>query len=242
MNFLFALLAIIASAVFPSIGISQEGVEGAIIRPNVVDAKVEGCTVSAPGNYDMIVGNFIELEYSYPVVPAAMPKKVSHKETLRGVVRLSPLGFRHAVTPKLVGRQTIVFCFDAAEKGSDTITLIVDEAEYAYTFKVVNDPEAVPELCEAAYFAQQVPGAVILIATGTHPTPGFKTYFEQLPITIFPPQHRLMHIKPTGIVAQVLTPFVVYTSFPADDKVEEVVIHDASGEHKIKVEQVPEKK
>lgn len=101
---------------------------------------------------------------------------------------------------------------------------------------------AKPELCEGKYSAQQVPGAVIIFAAGAHLTAGYETYFEQLPIDIFPPQHRLMHMKPAGIVAQVVTPFVVYASFPAKDKIEEVVIHDSKGEHKVKVEQVPDLK
>lgn len=101
---------------------------------------------------------------------------------------------------------------------------------------------AKPELCEGKYSAQQVPGAVIIFAAGAHLTSGYETFFEQLPIDIFPPQYRLMHVKPDGFVSQVITPFFVYTSFPANRKIDEVVIHDASGEHKVKVEQVPDLK
>ena len=98
------------------------------------------------------------------------------------------------------------------------------------------------ELCNATYLAQQVPGVVIVFATGLHPSAGFQTFFEELPITIYPPQFRLLHIKPTGPVSQVVTPFQLYTSFPAQQKVERVVIHDSSGRHEVVVEQVPDVK
>ena len=40
-------------------------------------------------------------------------------------------------TPKLVGTGTIAFYFDAKKEGEDTVTLMIDGAEYTYKFKVV---------------------------------------------------------------------------------------------------------
>lgn len=90
------------------------------------------------------------------------------------------------------------------------------------------------------YRAEQVPGAVIIHADGEHPTAGWLVYFEQLPIRIFPPQYEVVHVKPTGPVAEVITPFSIFTSFGASERIDEVVVHDAHGEHTIKVEQVPD--
>jgi hypothetical protein len=102
-----------------------------------------------------------------------------------------------------------------------------------------NQPTSV-ELCAASYRAQQVPGAVLIFAEGIHPTSGYQVFFEQSLIDIFPPQFILWHVKPSGIVLDVLTPFFVYTSFKATDKIDAVIVHDANGKHEVKVEQVPD--
>lgn len=236
----FFMILIVGIAPF---AFSQDGVEGTIVRPMTVDAKVKGCKVAKPGEYRVSVGDFIELEYSYPVVPECIPDKVSYNQTLNGAVNLSPLGIRHVTQPSLVGAGTIALCLDAVKEGTDKVTFTIDKATYEYDFKVESAEEAdqaAAELCCAKYSAQQVPGAVIIFAAGVHPTAGYKTYFEKLPIAVFPPQHRLMHIKPTGVVAQVITPFVVHATFPAEDKIDEVIVHDVNGEHEVPVEQVPE--
>ena len=94
------------------------------------------------------------------------------------------------------------------------------------------------ELGRATYNAQQVPDAVIIFATGCHPTPGYVDFFEQSPIRIFPPQFIFRTIPPTGIFPQVLTPFAIWVMFGASEPVETVTVHDADGSHEIKVEQV----
>ena len=95
-------------------------------------------------------------------------------------------------------------------------------------------------LCEATYRAQQIPGAVLVFADGMHPTSGYVTFFEQTPIDVFPPEFVLWHIKPSGIVLQVLTPFSVHVSFNAPGEVKRIVVHDANGPHQVDVEQVPD--
>jgi hypothetical protein len=94
------------------------------------------------------------------------------------------------------------------------------------------------ELGRASYNAEQVPDAVIIFATGCHPTPGYVDFFEQSPIRIFPPQFIFRTIPPTGIFPQVLTPFAIWVMFGASEPIETVTVHDADGSHEIKVEQV----
>ncbi len=99
-----------------------------------------------------------------------------------------------------------------------------------------NPQTAKPELCHSAsYRAEQVDGKVNLYATGSHPTGGWKTSFEQLPIRIYPPQYRLVCVKPTGIVTQVISPFEVNASFTANNPVPHVIVHDAQGQHRVPV-------
>jgi hypothetical protein len=113
-----------------------EGPVGLVIRPAQEEAKVKGCRIATPGHYDVNVGDLIELDYTYPVVPAAIPKKLDHKQTGVGAVAKSPVGFRTVVSPKLLGGGTVAFYFDAKKEGEETVTLIIDGAEYQYTFKV----------------------------------------------------------------------------------------------------------
>jgi hypothetical protein len=96
------------------------------------------------------------------------------------------------------------------------------------------------EPCAAAYRAQQVPGAVLIFADGIHPTSGYVTFFEQSPLDIFPPEFLLWHVRPTGFVLEVLTPFTEHTMFKAAEEIKTVVVHDANGRHEVPVEQVPD--
>lgn len=95
-------------------------------------------------------------------------------------------------------------------------------------------------LCAASYRAQQVPGAVLIFADGIHPTSGYEVFFELSPLDIFPPEFILWHVKPAGVVLDVLTPFTVYTSFKTTGEIERVAVHDANGRHEVEVEQVPD--
>jgi len=114
------------------------GVKGTVIRPGKDKAQLEGCHVSKPGDYEATIGDLIELEYSYPVVPTAIPKKVDYKVTLIGAVAPSPLGVRKMLTPQLIGAHTLVFFFEAKKTGEDTVTLEIDGKGYPYKFKVLD--------------------------------------------------------------------------------------------------------
>jgi len=96
------------------------------------------------------------------------------------------------------------------------------------------------ELCVATYRAEQIPGAVVIHAQGIHRTSGYQVFFDQAPITVFPPEFSLWHVKPAGIVLEVITPFAAHTTFRATQKVEKVIVHDAAGRHEVPVEQVPD--
>lgn len=113
------------------------GLDGTTVRPVQEKAMVAGCKIAKPGTYEVAVGDLIELDYTYPVVPPAIPQKVKFNQTTTGAVAKASLGFRKVTTPKLVGTETIAFYFDAVKVGTETVTLIIDEAEYTYQFKVV---------------------------------------------------------------------------------------------------------
>jgi hypothetical protein len=95
-------------------------------------------------------------------------------------------------------------------------------------------------LCAASYGAEQVPGLVLVYAHGFHMTSGYKVFFERSPIDVYPPEFVLWHIKPSGVVLEVITPFTEMTEFRADKKVAKVVVHDSNGRHEVPVEQVPD--
>jgi hypothetical protein len=113
-----------------------DGVDGTTLRPRQVDARVKGCKVAEPGDYEVAVGALIELDCTYPVTPPAIPKKVDYNITNLGVVIRSQLGFRTVRTPRRVGTDTIAFYFDANREGTEAVTLIVDGVEYDYKIKV----------------------------------------------------------------------------------------------------------
>jgi hypothetical protein len=93
---------------------------------------------------------------------------------------------------------------------------------------------------DVTYAAEQPPGMVIINAYGEHPTGGWTTFFEQLPIRIWPPQFRLVCVPPSGPAPDVVTPFHARTCFRAAERVDTVIVHDAEGEHEVKVDQTPD--
>lgn len=96
------------------------------------------------------------------------------------------------------------------------------------------------ERCAARYAAQQLPDYMVTIfAFGTHPTTGYRVFFSQLPYPVFPPQFELLHVRPAQMTLPVVTPFVKSTSFDAHSTIREVTVHDAGGEQRVPVEQVP---
>lgn len=99
-------------------------------------------------------------------------------------------------------------------------------------------PKEKRELCHGEFRAEQKGKTVTIVAKGTHPTGGYKTFFEQSPEKILPPQFVLTHIKPTGIVTQAFVPFEKKASFISSDIIKIVIVRDAKGEHEVSVKQI----
>ena len=106
-----------------------------VIRPRRVDADVKGCLISEPGEYRASVGDLIEVEYSFPVAPQTVPKKVD-QETDKGAIYTSKLGIRNLIVPKIIGTGTYLFYFDAKHEGKGTAFVVIDGVKYAFGFEV----------------------------------------------------------------------------------------------------------
>jgi hypothetical protein len=97
-----------------------------------------------------------------------------------------------------------------------------------------------PELCSAEYSATVVPvpdgnPKIFVTAQGVHPTSGYEVSFHTGPMDVYPPQFSLWHLKTSGPVLDVLTPFTKFTAFDVKGEVKSVVVVDATGSHKVTV-------
>jgi hypothetical protein len=118
-----------------------EEVKGSLVRPGLDKAKVKGCEIAQPGDYRVEVGDVIELDYAFPVVPTAAPDKVGSRVTSNGVIEKSSLGIRSiseetARNGPVVGESKLAFFFEAKKAGEETVTLTIDGSSYEYRFKV----------------------------------------------------------------------------------------------------------
>lgn len=94
------------------------------------------------------------------------------------------------------------------------------------------------ELGIATYHAVQLFDTVHLVAYGENSSSGYRNYFEQSPLKIYPPIHNFFSDRPSGITLPVLTPFVAKFSFYASEELERVIVHGKEGNHEVKVEQI----
>lgn len=91
-------------------------------------------------------------------------------------------------------------------------------------------------LCpEAKYTVWQDTRGVTIRAEGSHPELGWRTWFHLLPARDGLPQFALRCERPEGMLGQANTPFSVTTTLPTRGRVEEVIVHDARGPHRIPV-------
>jgi len=97
-------------------------------------------------------------------------------------------------------------------------------------------PEGWEMVPTATFTATQQGGEVVIRAKGENPTAGIETKFLQSMLRIWPPQYTLIRKRPAGVAAQVITPFVVTTSFKAAEPVPQVVVRDGMGRHEVTVE------
>ena len=234
----FLVVAAIIAA-FSAVPLLAQDASPTIVRPQKVDAKVAGAQIAKPGSYHLNVGNVLDLGYSFSVTPQSMPNQLEFKTLGSGVFDSSKSVIKNVVAPGLMGSGSKAFCFSAVKAGSETITLSIDGNEYTYTITVEGsgNDNSNPELCQGVFSAVQFQGRVYLFANGVHSTSGYRTYFEKAKIAIWPPQFSLKCVKPSGVVAQVLTPFATQASFAADEPVESVVVTDSNGKQTIKVVQ-----
>lgn len=100
--------------------------------------------------------------------------------------------------------------------------------------------QGIKHLCAGKYSANQVGNTIYVIAFGQHPNNRYEVELEDTPIAVFPPPFRLMHRELGGKVVEVITKFAVYTDFSSEDRIENVTVYDADGEHQIYVEQTPD--
>ncbi len=235
----FSFVAAVAVALF-SVPLLAQDTSPSIVRPHKVDAKIGGAQIAKPGSYTVSVGDSLELEYSYSVTPRAMPKELGFKTSESGALDTTKPVVKNVVAPGLMGAGTKAFCFVAANPGTETITLNIDGNEYTYSITVESSASDTtnPELCQGAYSAIQFKGKVYIFGNGVHPTAGYRTYFEKAKIAIWPPQFSLMCVKPSGVAAQVLSPFSAQISFAAHEPVESVIVTDSNGQQTIRVTQL----
>lgn len=91
------------------------------------------------------------------------------------------------------------------------------------------------KLCSGAeYSAHPVKGVPTLFAKGEVPTSGWKEKLQIGPEMIEPPLYRLLCLKPTGIVNQVVTPYTVSLPLPKSTKPGSLIsVTDAAGKHNV---------
>ncbi len=91
------------------------------------------------------------------------------------------------------------------------------------------------ELGRGTYRAEQVPGAVVLHATGMTPTPNYTVSLEKSMISVFPPEYLLFFLPPEGMQMQVLEPFAVEAVIQPGTGFDHVIVRDEDGEHIVPV-------
>jgi hypothetical protein len=112
-----------------------DGVGGAVVIPNLVEAKVRGCKIARPGDVKARAGDLIQLDYVF--AGGTAPKKVDYKLTNNGVIMKSSLGVAltkdHGAKP--VG---VAFFFNTVKPGKEKVILIIDNVNYEYDFTITN--------------------------------------------------------------------------------------------------------
>lgn len=96
------------------------------------------------------------------------------------------------------------------------------------------------ELCVGTYRVQQTSGSLVIFAEGIHPTSGFNPFLFCDTANADFPVFSLWHVRPSGPVLQVATPFSVWSAFQTLRTVSRALIRDANGTHEISVDQAAE--
>lgn len=211
---------------------------GNVIRPKDVDAKVPGCSISEPGDYQATAGDLIEIEYRFPIVPTATPQSVDRKWD-KGAIYASSLGIRQLIVPNMVGAGTYLFYFEAKHAGSGTAIVIVDGEQYEYRFQVAASPgeeqDNTDPTCKeftVFYNAVRTEHQSHLIALGWCSEAGWTPAFTDIGQT---GNFCLAFTKtPGGASAQVITPFALIAQIPSSPR--SLQVKDDHGTVQVKVD------
>jgi hypothetical protein len=114
----------------------------------------------------------------------------------------------------------------------NAITLTLEICLHSQPLKQPGVRNMIKQLCHGTYTATQFGGLVTIFAVGSHPTTGYKVYFQPYRV---PNTYALIHKRPQGIVAEHITPFAVSTSYFSARKVDSVLVIDALGKHQVPV-------
>jgi len=89
------------------------------------------------------------------------------------------------------------------------------------------------QLCRGKYHASHIPGTILVVATGWHPTSGYQVWFEPDRA----PFHLALYHEAPEIGADVLTAFTVATTISdPTNTIQLIWVRDAGGVHAVKVE------
>ena len=92
------------------------------------------------------------------------------------------------------------------------------------------------ELCAGTYRARQLSGNLVVFAEGIHPTGGFHAFLACDAADPTTPSFALWHVRPSGPVLQIATPFSVWTAFQTMHAISRAIIRDATGVHEVSVD------
>ena len=88
-----------------------------------------------------------------------------------------------------------------------------------------------------SYTATQKQDTVTVTVRGQNPTAGYENVLVPSKTTAGPPEFVLVQKRPTGIVAQMISPFQVRASFKSEAPVKVIIVRDATGRRQVPVEQ-----
>ncbi len=104
-----------------------QGVDGGLTR---IEKNAENA-----GTVDKVkvkVGDVIEIDWTYPIVPASLPTKVSASSDSDAVKKID---IRRIVRPKILGTGTLGAFFKAEKAGKATLTFSISAGEQGVILK-----------------------------------------------------------------------------------------------------------
>ncbi|MGO8901097.1 MAG: hypothetical protein ACLQU5_22485 [Isosphaeraceae bacterium] len=90
---------------------------------------------------------------------------------------------------------------------------------------------------DAKYSAKQNGTNVTVYAEGFNPTSGWTNKLEWLPNDVYPPEFKFSQTKPSGVAAEMKSPFMAQAIALAPTTIDHVFVIDTSGKHEVSVDQ-----